>query len=281
MGDDNLRRYLTLSALLHFVIFIIFVFDIFNFFVPRTLPLPTDVQIISEADFQKFRAKLKNRPKQAPENLPDAGTKPEKSKSSFSDALEAVNNLQIKEDKKPSKEKPKIPENKNFLQELNNLIVRNKNETVLDNKTLESLKEKSNLARDDAENDDEDKLEEITETEANQQTKQTNIEHVLSFEEITILKEQIAECWNPPLGAKNLESLTVKLYLTLDKNANIKDVKLIAGPQKQKFDPFFRTAVENAMRAIRHPACTPLKLPLNKYNTWKQTILVFDPSQIL
>ena len=281
MGDDNLRRYLTLSALLHFVIFIIFVFDIFNFFVPRTLPLPTDVQIISEADFQKFRAELKNRPKKAPENLPDAGAKPEKPKSSFSDALEAVNNLQIKEDKKSSTQKPKTPENKNFLQELNNLIVRNKNEVILNDETLESLKEKSNLAQSDAQDNDENKLEEITENEVNQQTEQTNIEHVLSFEEITILKEQIAECWNPPLGAKNLESLTVKLYLTLDKNANIKDVKLISGSQKQKFDPFFRTAVENAMRAIRHPACTPLKLPLNKYDTWKQTILVFDPSQIL
>ena len=240
---------------------------------------------MSEADFQKFRAELKNRPKKTPENLPDAlpdtKPKPEKPKSSFSDALDAVNNLQIKEEKKPSKEKVKTPENKNFLQDLNNLIVRNKNETILDDKALESLKEKSNLARDDAKNDDENKLEEITESEANQQTKQTNIEHVLSFEEITILKTQIAECWNPPLGAKNLESLTVKLYLTLDKDATIKDVKLIAGAQKQKFDPFFRTAVENAMRAIRHPACTPLKLPLNKYDTWKKTILVFDPSQIL
>ena len=281
MGDDNLRRYLTLSAILHLVIFIIFVFDIFNFFVPRTLPLPTDVQIMSEADFQKFRAELKNRPKKTPENLPDTGAKPEKPKSSFSDALDAVNNLQIKQDKKPSKEKPKISENKNFLQELNNLIVRNKNQTTLDDEALESLKEKSNVARDDAQDDDEDKLEEITESEANQQAKQTNIEHVLSFEEITILKTQIAECWNPPLGAKNLESLTVKLYLTLDEDANIKDVKLISASQKQKFDPFFRTAVENAMRAIRHPACTPLKLPLNKYDTWKQTILVFDPSQIL
>ena len=281
MGDDNLRRYLTLSALLHFIIFIIFVFDIFNFFVPRTLPLPTDVQIMSEADFQKLRSELKNRPKKAPENLPDSGAKPEKPKSSFSDALDAVNNLQIKEDKKPNKEKPKIPDNEAFLQGLNNLIIRNKNETVLDDKVLENLKEKSNLARDDAKKDDEDKLEEITETEANQQTKSENIEHVLSFEEITILKQQISECWNPPLGAKNLESLTVKLYLTLDEDANIKDVKLIASSQKQKFDPFFRTAVENAMRAIRHPACTPLKLPLNKYDTWKQTILVFDPSQIL
>ena len=30
-------------------------------------------------------------------------------------------------------------------------------------------------------------------------------------------------------------------------------------------DPFYRAATESALRAVRHPNCTPLKLPKGKY----------------
>jgi len=41
---------------------------------------------------------------------------------------------------------------------------------------------------------------------------------------------------------------------------------------------FFRTLAESAVRAVNHPDCKRLKVPKKKYETWKETILDFDPS---
>ena len=46
-------------------------------------------------------------------------------------------------------------------------------------------------------------------------------------------------------------------------------------------NPFFRAASESAMRAVNHPECKKLQVPKKKYETWKEIILDFDPSQSL
>ena len=43
---------------------------------------------------------------------------------------------------------------------------------------------------------------------------------------------------------------------------------------------FFRTLAESAIRAVNHPDCKRLKVP-KKYETWKETILDFDPSVMI
>jgi hypothetical protein len=42
-------------------------------------------------------------------------------------------------------------------------------------------------------------------------------------------------------------------------------------------DPFFQAAAESAMRALRNPRCSPLKLPLNRYDQWQTFTITFDP----
>ena len=44
---------------------------------------------------------------------------------------------------------------------------------------------------------------------------------------------------------------------------------------------FFRTLAESAVRAVNHPDCKKLKVPKKKYETWKETILDFDPSVMI
>ena len=44
---------------------------------------------------------------------------------------------------------------------------------------------------------------------------------------------------------------------------------------------FFRTLAESALRAVNHPDCKKLKVPKKKYETWKETILDFDPSVMI
>ena len=42
-------------------------------------------------------------------------------------------------------------------------------------------------------------------------------------------------------------------------------------------DPFYRSAAERAMRAVRHSACKKIKVPSKKFQTWKNMTLNFDP----
>jgi hypothetical protein len=44
-------------------------------------------------------------------------------------------------------------------------------------------------------------------------------------------------------------------------------------------DPFFRAAAESVLRAIRR--CQPFNMPVEKYASWRNIELTFDPSRML
>ena len=44
-------------------------------------------------------------------------------------------------------------------------------------------------------------------------------------------------------------------------------------------DAFFRSAAESALRAVLR--CSPLRLPREKYDTWKNSTFTFDPRDML
>ena len=46
-------------------------------------------------------------------------------------------------------------------------------------------------------------------------------------------------------------------------------------------DRFYRAAAESAMRAVQNDKCSPLKLPPDKYDRWKEITLTFDPSKMV
>ena len=46
-------------------------------------------------------------------------------------------------------------------------------------------------------------------------------------------------------------------------------------------DSFFRAAAESALRAVKNPNCSPLKVPLDKYDEWKTMTLTFNPKDLL
>ena len=74
---------------------------------------------------------------------------------------------------------------------------------------------------------------------------------------------------------KNIDKLQVLIKLTLDEEGNVLDSKLIGGGNMN--DPFYRSAAERAMRAVRHPSCKKVKVPSKKYDSWKNMTLNFDP----
>ena len=97
--------------------------------------------------------------------------------------------------------------------------------------------------------------------------------------EINALTKQLAGCWSLLPGAAQAETLAVTLTITVNQDRTVRNVT-IDDKARYQSDPFFRAAADNAMRAIKHPNCTPLDLPPEKYNMWKEMTLNFDPKRM-
>lgn len=94
------------------------------------------------------------------------------------------------------------------------------------------------------------------------------------------LKEQLAMCWNVTAGARYAESLVVEVSLFMNPDRTVRDAR-IKDQFRYNRDSFFRAAADSALRAVRHPRCTPLLLPPEKYEQWKTINIVFDPREML
>ncbi len=94
------------------------------------------------------------------------------------------------------------------------------------------------------------------------------------------LNRQFGNCWNLSAGAKYAEDINVKVRLFINPDRTVRDVHIV-DQIRYNTDSFFKAAADNAMRAIRHPACQVLDLPPDKHEFWKDSIFNFNPSQML
>jgi hypothetical protein len=94
------------------------------------------------------------------------------------------------------------------------------------------------------------------------------------------LRRQIAQCWNVPAGAKDIDKMVVEIYIAVNPDRSVKEV-LIMDQARLATDKFFRAVAESAMRAVQNPRCSPLALPPDKYNDWKEIIFTFNPKDML
>lgn len=102
----------------------------------------------------------------------------------------------------------------------------------------------------------------------------------VTISELDAVRRQIAQCWNVPAGAKDAKDLIVTIKLTMNPDATVRDAKIVDN-SKMTGDPFYRVAADSALRAVKDPKCSPLKLPLEKYDQWKTLTLNFNPKDIL
>lgn len=106
--------------------------------------------------------------------------------------------------------------------------------------------------------------------------KKTTSGSSLSQSEMDALRGQIQRCWNIPAGAMDGETLkvSVKFKLTpageLEGSPQVVDGGGASGVQ--------RAAAEAARRAVVR--CAPYTLPAEKYETWADVTVNFDPSEM-
>lgn len=103
----------------------------------------------------------------------------------------------------------------------------------------------------------------------------------MTISEKDAIRSQFAKCWSVPAGAKDAHELIVTLRVEMEQDGTVRSVEL-ASSSKSRYntDTFFRAAADSAIRAVK--MCSPLKnLPPDKYGTWRDMELTFDPKEML
>ena len=100
----------------------------------------------------------------------------------------------------------------------------------------------------------------------------------LTLSEIDAFRAQMQRCWSPPSGARDAEDLRILVRLSLTPKGAISAGPVVVN-RARLGDPFFRAAAESVLRAIRR--CQPFTMPVEKYASWRNIELTFDPSRML
>jgi hypothetical protein len=95
------------------------------------------------------------------------------------------------------------------------------------------------------------------------------------------IKQQITPCWKIQAGAKDAANMQVAIRMRLNPDGSLGAVPQIQDQGRMGRDPFFRAVAESALRALRDPACVPIKLPYEHYDMWKEIVFIFDPREAL
>ena len=103
----------------------------------------------------------------------------------------------------------------------------------------------------------------------------------LSISERDAIRSQFVQCWRMPAGAKAGESLAVRIKVEVLEDGTVKTAA-ISSDQQSRYgsDTYFRAAADSALRAVHK--CSPLKnLPQDKFKSWSEMELTFDPKDML
>ena len=122
---------------------------------------------------------------------------------------------------------------------------------------------------------------EVDDPKPNKSTERNVNDQPLTMSEIDAARVQIEKCWNPPVGAPNPEQLVVRIRVSYNP-----DGTLAGQPQLPDRDGIMRSgnvflqrAAESVVRAVLR--CQPLKLPQDKYNSWRDIEMTFNPKDML
>lgn len=166
-----------------------------------------------------------------------------------------VEEKKLVETKKPLEKKKKIPNKSDLDSLLKNLEQSSEGSSAKSNKQARS---KENKETQESKGPYDDTL-------------------TLSISEISLIKQQIERVWSKPIGIQNLEQLRVTLYIALNQDGSVKEVKV-----KETICPNITKIAcdalsDSAMRAVWQ--ASPINnLAPQRYNSWKEFNFLFDPS---
>ncbi|MCK5166193.1 MAG: energy transducer TonB, partial [Rhodospirillaceae bacterium] len=281
-----MRRYATYSVLFHFCVVAFAYFGLPSFRDINPPPVPVSVEILTVAEATNVPTKVKQQPKPAekptppplapeiaskepptppepeapapePEDValvPEAQPKPKPKTKQKPKPEDKPKKASPKPKPKPKpKKKPAPPDP--FASVLKTLEDLKSAPPVKDQKPKEKEKQPQTFK---------EQMENALET----NTQRQDIGPSLTISEIDLVRQQIARCWNLPAGAKDAHEMVVDLRVLMNPDGTVSNAQ-IENQAQMAMDPFFRAMAESALRAVLNPACSPLKLPPEKYENWK------------
>ena len=101
----------------------------------------------------------------------------------------------------------------------------------------------------------------------------------LTISEVDALRRQLENCWNVPIGARDVADMIIDVNLIVNPDRTVMQARIV-DKSRYNSDSFFRAVADTAIRAVRSPACSPLELPEDKYDTWKNITVEFNPREM-
>ena len=126
-----------------------------------------------------------------------------------------------------------------------------------------------------------EKKDEKNETNITSEKDNESINSELSISEIDLVLQQLRGCFNPQAGTIIEKDEMVVVSAEIGRNAKVKTNTIqISDTNIDINNPYYKSITESAMRTLYNPACSILKLPKEKYDTWKKLTIKFDYSWI-
>ncbi len=147
-------------------------------------------------------------------------------------------------------------------------------EIIVKKKPIKKTFNVSSVLKDLENKDQEFKKEQETIEEKQEEVFTEKVGPTMTISEIDLLKQQLHGCLNLNVGVANLKEIKPVIYIEVNPDRTVKNAKVVN--QERLIDPSFRTAAEAAMRAVNNPECSPLLLPQDKYEKWKEINFTFD-----
>lgn len=277
-GDEqssSMTGSLTMSAVFHVVLFIITAVGLpFVAKEPLLISTPISVELVEIAEITQTNKPAP--PKSKSEDTPPKPSKPEPVKQEPPPKLEEKPSAPepVKKEAEPipdlkPKEPPKKPEKPKAQPKL---------EPVKEKKDFQSLLK--NLTPDLEVKSQDNPLPDQIEDPIDSSGQIARLSDRLTISELDSFKRQIEPCWNVPTGAKYAENLAVEIRVFMNPDRTLRRA-VILDQGRYGRDTHFRAAADSAIRALRNPACSPLKLPPEKYDQWKTIVIRFDPREML
>lgn len=103
----------------------------------------------------------------------------------------------------------------------------------------------------------------------------------VSISEMDLVIQQLRSCFNPRAGTQIVGDEMVKISTKMDRQAKVrKDTVQIIATNISKSNPYYEAITESALATLYNPICSQLKLPLDKFESWKDLKITIDYSWI-
>ena len=101
-------------------------------------------------------------------------------------------------------------------------------------------------------------------------------EEPMTVSDMNLLQAHLYSCLEVNQAIlENVKNLKPKIFIEVNKDRTVK-LATVVDEDRYFTDQRFKLASDTVLRAINNPECSPLDLPVNKYNQWKKINFTVD-----